>query len=48
MDDGAISLDAIYDIIVMTVGLSPWYTTKWQTRFRDPSKCSNEIWGIIY
>lgn len=28
MDDGAISLDAIYDIIVMTVGLSPWYTTK--------------------
>ena len=28
MDDGAISLDALCDIIVMTVGLSLWYTTK--------------------
>ena len=28
MDDGAISLDVLCDIIVMTTGLSPWYTTK--------------------
>ena len=28
MDDGAISLDALCDIIAMTVGLSLWYTTK--------------------
>ena len=28
MDDGAISLDALCDIKVMTTGLSPWYTTK--------------------
>ena len=28
MDDGAISLDALCDIIVTTIGLSLWYTTK--------------------
>lgn len=35
MDDGAISLDALCDIKVMTTGLSPWYTTKWRTRWLE-------------
>ena len=47
MDDDAISLDALCDIIVTTIGLSLWYTTKWRKRFRNPSKFSDEFCDII-